>query len=567
MVIYELPSAFVISTIIIFVLRIFYSIRKGNEKMKTRIFSIIMLVTLLPMLIIMLLIQVAAVRTLDSFLEKSLTNRAAIVNDNIDTIPHMASMPLQEVAREDIFKELLRPNRNTRAFPDLVVEEEARSRMEIKEIDNLFIVDQTGEVVLSQNAGEEGLILNRTKPYQKIMSGAEINTEITIGSDGTKALRVSLPIKSQDGSILGIINGNIDAKNLVKAVENMCADICEEVYLIGSDTILSSKESKMEGTNYDVPSDFKGKCQLYDLMVDFRSGALKEDQGIITYKAQGKQMVGAFVRLKNAEGLMVLAQDKKVIYNEVKDVRLLLQVIFFTVILWVVIFAILIALRLYRPIKELCLHTRALAEGETTTCTNLGHNEYDEICKNINRIADNLQKSEEELELSLKTDSLTRIPTAIALYENIETLWDNQENQALLMIAFDGIRGINQTFGYDIGDRIFWELGHILRNLPEEICHPARLTGGRFLVFMSGWAAHETPEDMAKKIIEEVRALHFIDDIRINIEASIGIRYIWKEDREDFKEIIRQSDLAMNKGREMGKNIYVVYHEENVKGM
>ena len=533
--------------------------------MKTRIFWMIMLIALLPAFIVLLLTQIAAVRTMDIFWEKSLMNRAVIVNNNIDIIPQMAAIPLQEAARKDIFKEFLGFENNDGALAPLAIEEEARNQMDTDEIHNLFIVDQAGEVVLSQTPGEEGLILSNTKPYQNIMAGAEINAEITIDNDGVKTLRVSLPIKDEDDSILGIINGNVDTKKLIRTMKNMCGDECQEIYLIGSDAVLSSKEWKRSNANYDVPSDFKGKCELYDLIVDFRAGKLKDNQGVITYDVQGKQMVGAFITLQNAEAIMVFAQDKESIYKEAKELGIMTNAAYMVVVLLVMIYAFFTAFKWHRPVRKLHLHTKALAEGgRAKPCTDLGHEEYEEICKNINHIADNLKKSEEERTLSLKRDGLTGIPTFKAFCENLDTLWGNDEKQAVLTMAFDGFEAINQSVGYQIGDRVFEELGYLFRSLPENICHSARLAGGHFLVFMSGWEAGQAPGDMAEKIIQGVRELQFIDDTKVNIEVSIGVRYIMREEKGDFKTAMEESHYAMKKGREMGKNIYVVYHGESL---
>lgn len=533
--------------------------------MKSRILTSILLMMLLPSLIILLIAQIAGVKTMDSFVDHALINRAIIVNNTLDLIPQVSSTYLKEATDEEAFIQLLEYKNNVDTSDYKSYKDQARKLMEESPIEDFFIMDDKGEVVLSKRECEEGLKLCNTNLYRIIMDGADISSDIIIGYDGIKKLRISLPMK-QDGNIVGIVTGNLDSQNLVKTMRNLYADDTEDIYIIGSNVILFSKER--EKIDYTINSDFKTRGQLDKLIADFRNGVLKEEEGVIEYSSYGKDMLGAFVKMKNAEGIVVFAKDKDGVYKNVQSNSKLFFGLYIVIITTAIVLGIIIVLKMHRHVKELQTHTKKISEGEYVKCTFTEGSEFAEICKNINRISDNLQRSEKALWNISKMDGLTRLPIFTSLDKKINDLLYEDEQQALLMIVFDGFESINHNYGHDIGDQAFEEIGHILRNLPEG-CYPARLSGCWFLVFMSGLEQEQSPEKLANSIIEKVRDIHFINDTRITIDVSIGIKYVLDGDKvePDLDNLIKLSNYAMDKARSTGKNTYIVYDELDYVGL
>jgi diguanylate cyclase (GGDEF)-like protein len=131
--------------------------------------------------------------------------------------------------------------------------------------------------------------------------------------------------------------------------------------------------------------------------------------------------------------------------------------------------------------------------------------------------------------------------------------------QALLLLDLDGFKDVNDSLGYDVGDRILIEVGDILRELPQHVCYPSRLGGAEFLVFITNWTAPKYPERIAEKIISKIEGIRFIDEIRVDVTASIGIEYT-EEERVDKKKLIKYSNIAMHKARGNGRNSYFVHY-------
>lgn len=184
--------------------------------------------------------------------------------------------------------------------------------------------------------------------------------------------------------------------------------------------------------------------------------------------------------------------------------------------------------------------------------------EFEELSRNLNSMADRYQKSEKELRMSSRIDSLTRLPNRNAIYELLDTLLYKHPNQALLLLDLDGFKNVNDNLGYDIGDRILMETGEILRSLPQYVCYPSRLGGAEFLVFITNWTVPKYPEKIAEKLIMEIEGIRFIDEIHVDIGASIGIEYIVNE-RIDKRKLIKHCNIAMYKARNIGGNSYFVH--------
>ena len=420
------------------------------------------------------------------------------------------------------------------------------------------VIDTKGKVILSSQAGEAGLMLNETELYQSIMNGAaSYNGAVTV-SDVMDVFEIAVPVRDNQGNIIGILRQTTDLNILSQYLGNIHIGETGHVFLIRSNGFM------IFGRGRDDPTilyhEYQNNSSLEQIVSDFESGKLKDDRGTISYVNEGVDYIGAYEKIKSIDCIAVAAMDRKELGGKmVNVVAMIIPIIFLTAAV-IVAFGYLIGRMHVVPLKIINNTIKMIADGDLTARSRVKESSpFIELSRHINHLADSYQKNEKELRMSSRIDNLTHLPNRTAIYEVLDTLLYKHPKQALLLMDLDGFKDVNDSLGYDVGDRILMEVGDILRDLPQHVCYPSRLGGAEFLVFITNWTAPKYPERIAEKIISKIEGIRFIDEIRVDVTASIGIEYT-EEEKVDKKKLIKYSNIAMQKARGNGRNSYFVHY-------
>lgn len=178
------------------------------------------------------------------------------------------------------------------------------------------------------------------------------------------------------------------------------------------------------------------------------------------------------------------------------------------------------------------------------------------------------KNADEKIEVLAFYDQLTGLPNKHMFLDKIDDeLLKGSENGyegAALLIDIDNFKSINDTLGHDYGDEflrcIAKEFMKILKN-NDFIC---KLDGDKFLLLKLGMSNREEIEELAFKILSLFKTPFKIKEKNIFTSVSIGIS-IFPDDASSKSEILKNSDIAMYKAKEKGKNRHLFYHESMSK--
>lgn len=534
--------------------------------MKRKMMIIMMLLALVPTFLIGIITNNYMLKSLEVFQENALSDTAGVITLTVSRFYNEQYMAVQSAAAQEPYIKIL----ESAATKDntAVMQWEAQAKKLIADscllIGEASLIDLDGKIIMAYDSREVGIMLNKTELYKTILSGAEYYKGPVIFGDGSQRIDLAVPVKNQQGKLVGILKQRIHLDYMREYIQNAKIGKTGYVFVLSKNGTLIYNGKKDQGLS-TIYSEFESMSDLDQLINDFSADQLKDTSGIIKYRSNGVQTIGAYEKAENTDWLVVTAMEQKEVYAEVEKLR---DIIFDVCVLIGFLGAIvgyLMSRVMIHPLTALNLHLKRIAAGDLTTRCNVeGKDEFKELFENVNHLADNLQRSEKELRMSARIDSLARIPNRYAIYEVLDTLLYKHKNQAILMLDIDGLKQINDNLGHDMGDRVLAEVGEVLRSLPQHICYPSRIGGDKFLVFVTDWDEKRYPEKIAERLIKDIKGIRFIDDVRVHISVSIGVEYL-SEDRMDKKKLIKRSDNAMYKAKDMGKNTYVVYSQFNKK--
>ncbi|MFC0522195.1 EAL domain-containing protein [Pontibacillus salicampi] len=159
-------------------------------------------------------------------------------------------------------------------------------------------------------------------------------------------------------------------------------------------------------------------------------------------------------------------------------------------------------------------------------------------------------------------DKLTDLPNRAyfmqTLQQAIMEASHNCQQLAVYFMDIDYFKQINDTMGYEFGDKLLALCAERLRFLLDEYTFIARMGGDEFLILQRNIQSKQEAERFARKIIGTFKDPVYIGDTELYTTVSIGISY-FPEDGRDEQELIQHADSAMNVIKKNNRNNYKVF--------
>ncbi|SFT71488.1 diguanylate cyclase (GGDEF) domain-containing protein [Selenomonas sp. GACV-9] len=155
------------------------------------------------------------------------------------------------------------------------------------------------------------------------------------------------------------------------------------------------------------------------------------------------------------------------------------------------------------------------------------------------------------------TEVLNRGETENRLRDMLDQAKLLGQPMSILMLDIDDFKGINDTFGHEMGDKVIGAVADILRDSTRKADDaPGRWGGDEFLVVFQDMESTEGRE-IAERIRRKVAAIDFLPEGR-KVTVSIGFATAGEEDTPH--ELCRRADMALYEAkRSIGKNMVVVH--------
>jgi diguanylate cyclase (GGDEF)-like protein len=172
-------------------------------------------------------------------------------------------------------------------------------------------------------------------------------------------------------------------------------------------------------------------------------------------------------------------------------------------------------------------------------------------------------QSEENYRLS-RYDKLTGLPNRTLFIEKASRTLDarasDDASAAVLLIALDRFKEINDTLGHTTGDRVLREVADRLGSELGQETLVARVGGDEYAVLHTRAGDVEAAIATANAIHATLEAPMTLDGVALNIEASIGIA-VAEERRRDLNTLLRRADVALARAKSHRSGVEVYSSE------
>jgi len=159
-------------------------------------------------------------------------------------------------------------------------------------------------------------------------------------------------------------------------------------------------------------------------------------------------------------------------------------------------------------------------------------------------------------------DELTRIYNRRFLFQYFQSKvsWKNlsKDPLSLIMIDLDNFKGVNDTYGHQVGDAALVWVADILRQVAGEEGLSIRYAGDEFMMLFTH-CDKQTALKMGNRLLNKVRSEPFRlngNDKTLPITLSLGVASA-PEDAKSGKGLIQQADVALYYAKHIGRNCLV----------
>ena len=149
-------------------------------------------------------------------------------------------------------------------------------------------------------------------------------------------------------------------------------------------------------------------------------------------------------------------------------------------------------------------------------------------------------------------DSLSDLPNRRGLKQTLEAHLKSGEPLSLAMMDLDGFKGINDTYGHHIGDRLIKEVAAYLKEHKGPGIDIARLGGDEFAILVPARRSVAQIETIARSILARFAQPFMIDERSVSVGISIGLTTTATASLS-AGELMRRADVALYAAKRAGK--------------
>lgn len=168
---------------------------------------------------------------------------------------------------------------------------------------------------------------------------------------------------------------------------------------------------------------------------------------------------------------------------------------------------------------------------------------------------------EEQLRHQALHDPLTDLPNRALFRDRLEHALSryeaDQRSLAVLFIDLDDFKGVNDSLGHQVGDRVLAAAGARLHAALRPTDTLARLGGDEFAILLEGVEAKEALR-IAESLTADLERLVTVDGHDLRLAASVGVA-VPLTAPENADDLLRNADIAMYAAKDRGKGRAVMF--------
>jgi diguanylate cyclase (GGDEF)-like protein len=166
------------------------------------------------------------------------------------------------------------------------------------------------------------------------------------------------------------------------------------------------------------------------------------------------------------------------------------------------------------------------------------------------------REAQERIRQLAENDPPTGLANRRALNDALESAFATGRSGAVMLLDLDRFKSVNDVYGHPFGDDVLRQVTSRLRACTDGHL-VARMGGDEFALVLLDVDA-SAAEDIAARIVADIRRPFFVDGRQAHIGASVGVTR-FPEQAPDRETALRHADLALYRAKTNGRGNYCLF--------
>ncbi|ABG42613.1 diguanylate cyclase/phosphodiesterase [Paraglaciecola sp. T6c] len=181
------------------------------------------------------------------------------------------------------------------------------------------------------------------------------------------------------------------------------------------------------------------------------------------------------------------------------------------------------------------------------------------------KYTEQLKEQQKAMERLANFDGLTGLPNRQFFMETLRLelakAKRDERNLVLMYFDLDGFKGVNDSFGHEIGDLVLMEVCRRTKSILRDGDLISRLGGDEFLILL-----HNEPNDLelyeiSERLVSGLNMPFEIQSWEVQVGVSIGIARA-SDSNFNVSEFVSNADIAMYRSKLAGRSTHTVFVPE-----
>jgi len=175
------------------------------------------------------------------------------------------------------------------------------------------------------------------------------------------------------------------------------------------------------------------------------------------------------------------------------------------------------------------------------------------------------KRVEERNRFLAEHDFLTGLPNRVLFLDRLQQALASQHRKhtsmAVMFLDLDRFKGINDSFGHQVGDVVLKEVATRLSGCVRSVDTVSRQGGDEFVVILSDIGGVDQAAHVAENVMHAVAKPVRSGNHSISLSVSIGIA-LCPDDGNDVETLLHNADVAMYHAKQNGRNAFSFFNAE-----